>query len=405
MSEIKRLYEDLIVRHFAEDEQMLFLVGPRQVGKTTLSKAYAKRYKDSYYLNWDKKATQELIIAGSDAVAEELKLNALQKDMPIIIFDEIHKYGQWKNFLKGFYDSYKANAYIIVTGSAKLDVYQRGNDSLMGRYFPYRVHPLSVAECVRQSIPKQEISSPIKITKQSFNYLWEFGGFPEPFKKHDKRFKQRWQRLRDQLLFQEDIRDLSQIQEIAQLELLARILHEQSGQLLNYSKLAQKINVSVNTVKRWLNTLESFYYSFQIRPWTKNVVRSLIKEPKSYLWDWSRVNDVGQRAENFVACHLLKAIHFWTDHGFGEYELYFLRNKEKREVDFLVSKNKTPWFIVEVKYSSKQKLSDSLLYYQQQTKAEHAFQVVFDSEYVDKDCFKYTKPIIVPAQTLLSQLI
>lgn len=165
------------------------------------------------------------------------------------------------------------------------------------------------------------------------------------------------------------------------------------------------INVSSPTIRRWLNCLEAFYYCFSIHPWTKNVKRSLRKEPKYYLWDWSLIEDPGARVENFVASHLLKAVHFWTDYGFGEFELHFLRDKEKNEVDFLVTKNKAPWFLVEVKISKNSGISKSLYTFQKQTGAKHAFQVIIDMDYIQKDCFAYRNPIIVPAMTFLSQLI
>ena len=206
-------------------------------------------------------------------------------------------------------------------------------------------------------------------------------------------------------LFNEDLRDLTKIQDFGQMEILAELLQSQSTKLTNYSSLANKINVSVDTVRRWIQVLKSFYYCFIIRPWTKNVTRSLIKEPKIFLWDWSLVEDPGARVENFIASHLLKAIHYWTDYGFGEYGLYFLRDKEKREVDFLVTKNKKPWFIIDVKTAENKGLTKSLHYFQEITRATHAFQVVFDADYVDEDCFSHTEPISVPARTLLSQLI
>ena len=211
--------------------------------------------------------------------------------------------------------------------------------------------------------------------------------------------------MRKEQLFRGDIRDLSRIQEMDQLEMLAELLKHQAGQLVNYSNLANKVRVSVDTIRRWLNTLTAFYYCFIVKPWSKNISRSLLKEPKIYLWDWSELEDKGQRAENFIASHLLKAIHFWTDQGLGNYNLYFLRDKEKREVDFLVTKNDHPWFLVEAKQSDSASLSRHLEIFQQQTKAKHAFQVVIDLDYINADCFSYQKPIIVPAKTFLSQLI
>ena len=221
----------------------------------------------------------------------------------------------------------------------------------------------------------------------------------------DSYFFTKWQQMVNMLLFREDIRDLTNIQEIQQLELLSIILKNQAGSLVNLSKLAQKVQVSVMTIKRWLETLEQFFYCFQIKPWTTNINRSLLKEPKIYLWNWALITEEGSRFENFVACHLLKAVHFWTDVGIGKFDLYFLRDKDKNEVDFLVTRDDQPWFLAEAKLSSHQGISKSLYQFQEKTRAKHAFQITWNEPYVDEDCFIHDKPIIVPAQTFLSQLI
>jgi hypothetical protein len=295
--------------------------------------------------------------------------------------------------------------HIIVTGSARLDVYKAGGDSLMGRYFSYRLHPLSVAEILDPTLKNTEISDPKQMSDEQFSYLLTFGGFPEPFCKHSAPFYNRWKRMRTQQLFQEDLRDLTRVQELGQIQVLAQVLKGQVGQLTSYTELSKKVNVSIDTIKRWLEILKSFYYCYTIQPWSQNVTRSLLKEPKIYLWDWSCVPDLGARAENFIASHLLKAVHFWTDRGWGDYELYYLRDKEKREVDFLVAKNGHPWCLIEVKNSSNGSPSKSLYYFQDMLEVKFAFQVALDMEYVDKNCFESSNPIIVPAKTFLSQLI
>lgn len=403
---MRRIYQSVVTQHFTDCEQILLLAGPRQVGKTTISLA-AKELADPnnfVYLNWDEAKDMELITRGSDAIAARIGANILSTQKPLVIFDEIHKYLRWKKYIKGFYDHYKDKVRIIVTGSAKLDVYRKGGDSLMGRYFLYRIHPFSIAECITSKLPIKEIRAPQPLDEKLFTALWKFGGFPEPFLKQDERFHQRWKNLRLKQLFREDIRDLTQIQELSQMEVFARLLKYQPSQLLSLTNLAQKAQVSVNTAKRWINTLESFYYCFLIRPWTKKITRSLLKEPKIYLWDWADIEDIGAKTENFVAAHLLKAVHFWTDYGFGDFQLHFLRDKEKREVDFLVTKNDQPWFLVEVKVSDTN-LSKSLEVFQKQTEAKHAFQVVLNMDYVEADCFAENKPIVVPLKTFLSQLI
>ena len=405
---MKRSYESIIRDHFSELSQIALLSGPRQVGKTTLAQSLLKT-DQTVYLNWDDFDDRALILKGGCAIADFMGLDQLRDYKPLLIFDEIHKYGQWKQTLKGFFDRYKDQCKILVTGSARMDVYKKGGDSLMGRYFNYRLHPFSVAEVLksaRQLLPGSDIVyKPQALPAGDYDALLQWGGFPEPFIKQDQRFFNRWSRLRDQQLLREDIRVLTRVQELGQLEILAILLKSQSGQLTSYSNLAKKTRVSVDTIRRWTVILESLYYCFAIRPWTKNVTRSLLKEPKYYLWDWSQCTDIGARNENFIASHLLKAVHAWTDRGMGEYQLHFLRDKEKREVDFLVSRNNKPWMMVEVKSSVQNKLSPHLQVFAKQLGVQHVFQLGVEGDYIDADVFTIGRPIVVPAKTFLSQLV
>jgi predicted AAA+ superfamily ATPase len=332
-------------------------------------------------------------------------LERLQSGPVFIALDEIHKYRHWRRLLKGFFDAYEGRTRVLVTGSASLAAFRRGGESLMGRYFPYTLHPISVAECAQAETAKTPVAFPARIDPNEYEALWQFGGFPEPFLKANQRFSNRWGALRNEQLFKEDVRDLTRIQELGQLEMLAALLRRQVGQLTSYAFLARSAQVSVDTVKRWTATLESLFYCFRVKPWHKNVARALRKEPKYYLWDWAQVSDRGARAENLVASALLKAVHWWTETGLGEFGPHFIRDKQKREVDFLVTRDRKPWFLAEVKSSAKASLAPSLHYFTKQTGAEHAFQVAFDAEYVDADCFSNTGPVIVPARTLLSQLV
>jgi hypothetical protein len=242
------------------------------------------------------------------------------------------------------------------------------------------------------------------VSDQQLSHLLRFGGFPEPLLKADVRFYNRWRRLRSELLFREDLRDLTRITEVSQVELLATLVSERSGQLTSFSSLANEINASVDSIRRWLKTLEALHFVFPVRPWFKNVARSLRKEPKYYLWDWSLVGNEGQRIENLVASALLKAVHFWTDEGWGDFSLHYLRDKEKREVDFLVVKDAAPWFLVEVKKGSDH-LSPALGFFLDRLGADHAFQAVLEREFVRADCFSTNRPTIVPLRTLLAQLV
>jgi predicted AAA+ superfamily ATPase len=401
---MKRIYETIIKEHLAEHQQMLFLAGPRQVGKSTLCLAVAKLTDRFLYLNWDNLIHRKIILRGETEILPLIKFDTLSEHKPIIVFDELHKYKDWKNYLKGLYDVYKGKIHFIVCGSAKLDIFRRGGDSLMGRYLLYRVHPLSVKEVIEPTVNLDLISKPQIADPELLNRLLQQGGYPEPFIKDNSRFSNQWRQLRFQQLFREDIQSLEKINSIAQLELLAEILCEQAAGTLNYRSLANDIRVSEDTIKRWINVLSQFYYCFRIQPWSKNVKRSLLKEPKIYLWDWSLVRDPGDKIENLVAGHLLKAVHLWTDLGLGKFGLHYLRDKDKREVDFLVSRDNSPWFMVEVKSSANKSISSNLSYFSEQLDTEYALEVVYDLEYVAKDCFTNKEPLRVPLSTFLSQL-
>jgi uncharacterized protein len=316
----------------------------------------------------------------------------------------LHKHSKWKAFLKGFFDVYGKQVRVTVTGSSRLDVFRRGGDSLMGRYFLYRMHPFSVGECVRTDVPADPIRPAAAIERSDWQALLEHGGFPEPFLRRDAQFTRRWRSLRHDQLTKEDIRAVTQIQELSALETLSHILAERSSQQLIYSNLANGIGVAIDTIRRWVDVFERMHFGFLIRPWFANVTKALRKEPKWFLRDWSGIEDPGARAETFIACQLLKATEGWTDLGLGRFELRYLRDKLKREVDFLVVRDRKPWFLVEVK-SKDASLSESLAYFQKVTKAKHAFQVVQEMPYVEADCFERNDPTVVPARTFLSQIL
>jgi len=392
----------MLAEHLERHRQMAFVIGPRQVGKTTTCRGLS-----SAYLNWDNSDDRQVILDGPAATAGRLGLDRLSRQPPVAVFDELHKFARWKSFLKGFYDTYADSVRAIVTGSSRMDAYRRGGDSLMGRYFLYRMHPFTVAEIASQAIPDplKVIRPPHRIAEKDFDALWTHGGYPEPFLKRDIRFTRRWSSLRRQQLLREDIRDLTRIQELGQIEALVNVLMEHSGDQLIYSSLARQVQVSQDTLSRWIRTLCGFHLGFLLRPWFKNVSKSLRKEPKWFLRDWSNIADDGKRAKTFVACHLLKAVEGWTDLGLGEFQLGYLRDKLKREVDFVVVRDRKPWMLVEVKKADSQP-SDSLAYFQDQTKAPFAFHVVLDAAFVDADCFaKPRPPLVVPARTFLSQLL
>ena len=395
-----RLYETVVANHLAHYRQMVFLSGPRQVGKTTLGESCG-----SVCLNWDDDDVKRTIVAGQSETVNRYGLAGMSESDKVVVFDEIHKYARWKQFLKGFYDVYGRNLRIIATGSAKMDVYKKGGDSMMGRYFPYRMHPFSVAELLDVTLPGEElIRRPRELAREEWEALVRFGGFPDPFVKRDVRFSRRWQALRFEQLTKVDLRDLTKVAELDQLAALAEILLHRSGEQLVYKNLGNEVGVDEKTAKKWIKTLKGLYFGFEVRPWFHNVENSIRKTPKWFVRDWALIEDAGKRAETFVACHLLKAVEFWTDLGYGDFSLNYVRNKRKQEVDFLVARDNRPWFLVEVK-SGDEHLSASLGAFQRQTGARHAFQVVLDADYIDRSCFDYTAPTVVPAKTFLSQLV
>ena len=395
---IQRLFTLALKDHLKSNRQMAFVSGPRQVGKTTVSLDLS-----DYYFDWDNVNHREMMLAGPKSIAGACGLDVLKGKKPVISFDEVHKYSKWKDLLKGFFDTYGGGVLIIVTGSSRLDVFRKGGDSLMGRYFLYRMHPLGVSELAGIHSLDELLRDPIPIADEDFDALWNYGGFPEPFVRRNDRFHRRWKRLRNQQLFKEEVRELTRVQELSQLEILGKLLASRSGEQIRYSGLARTIRINDKTVRNWVAHLVSLHYGFLVMPWYRNVSRSLRKEPKWYLRDWSDVRDAGKRAETFVACHLLKAVEGWTDLGLGSFELRYIRDKDKREVDFVVIRDEEPWFLVEVKRSS-MSLSAQLEYFQKSTGCSHAFQVVTALDFVGADCFERNEPVVVPARTFLSQL-
>jgi predicted AAA+ superfamily ATPase len=397
---IPRLYDAIFEEHRERYRQMAFVTGPRQVGKTTTCRAQA-----SSYLNWDNLDHRRVLLAGPAAIADYLRLSELRGRAATCTLDELHKYRRWRTLLKGFFDTYGERVRCIVTGSSHLDVFRRAGESLMGRYFHYRMHPLSIGELLRQDLPQTEVRDPKRLSEAKFAALWDHGGYPEPFLKRDRRFSTRWHGLRAQQMLREDVRDLTRVHELAQIEQLGLLLSERSGQSLVLSNVANDVQVSVDTARRWVGALCALHWGFLVRPWWRSVSKALRKEPKWYLHDWSACEDSGSRAETFVACHLLKAVEGWQDLGLGTFELRYLRDKMKREVDFVVVRDRKPWFLVEVKLSDRA-LSPALAHFQRQVGARHAFQVVIDMPYVDADCFAQGAiPLAVPARTFLSQLL
>lgn len=369
----KRYLVEQVLRDLGE--KMVFIGGPRQVGKTSLATYLAENHFPSYdYLNWDSRDDRRRILRSE-----------FKGDARIVLFDEIHKYKDWKNYLKGQFDKHKKDFYILVTGSARLDVYRRGGDSLMGRYYYYRLHPFSVAEFLEKKneiAPGKEIvpAEPAAGMKEATEAALKFGGFPEPFLKQSERELRRWHNQRVERLVREDIRDLENIRDLSLLQLLVDSLPERVGSLLSLNSLREDLSVAHKTVSKWMDVLEKFYYHFRIYPFHHKKIRSLKKEPKLYLWDWSEAPDGGgARLENMVASHLLKTSHFLNDVEGYKTDLHFLRDMDGREVDFLVTEKGKPWFAVEVKAASKE-VSKSLTYFGERMEIPFLYQIVYGKD-------------------------
>jgi predicted AAA+ superfamily ATPase len=329
MNKIRSRYLTDSIREDLQDRKMVFIGGPRQVGKTSLSLSLIPTIDEKHpaYLNWDRTDDRRRILVG------ELPL-----EYPLIVLDEIHKFARWRNLLKGFYDTTKSSNQYIITGSARLDYYRKGGDSLQGRYHYYRLHPFSLGELSAHP------------TAGDLETLLKFGGFPEPLFKATERHWRRWQRERLTRVIREDLQDLERVKEISLIELLVEALPTRVGSPLSIKNLREELQVSHEAVDRWIGILERMYLCFRIPPFGSPKLRAVKKEQKLYFWDWSQVPDSnGIRFENLVASQLLKFCHWQEDTQGHAMELRYFRDVDGREVDFVVLKDKRPIFAVECK--------------------------------------------------------
>lgn len=325
---IKRLQEDKI--HADLDKKMVFIVGPRQVGKTWLSKKIAKRYQNSIYLNYDLQEDREVI---------QRKSWPLNTDL--IVFDELHKMKGWKNYLKGVYDTREGGVRILVTGSARMEAFRKTGDSLAGRYFVHHLFPFSLSEL--QDTP----------FSTSLDRLIERGGFPEPFLAESKEDADRWRKQYSDSLIREDSLTLEEISDMKTLYDVFEILRRSVSSQISYASIGQSLGISPVTVKRYIGILESLYIIFKIKTFSKKISRSILKETKIFFYDTGLVvGDVGAVLENTVAVSLLKQITYTNDTKGKSDTLMYLRTKDRREVDFvIVDSNNTPTHMIEVKTS------------------------------------------------------
>ena len=346
-----KIWQDLAI-----DKSMIFLVGPRQTGKTTLAQIISRSFTNSLYFNWD------IAEHRANFIQNPTFFEALERrdsSTPLIIFDEIHKYSDWKNYLKGVYDRFHKNYQFLVSGSGRLDLYQRGGDSMAGRYFLFHLWPFTVAELGKRN---KEIglflNDPLKIEmeradelKEIWSELSELSGFPEPYLTGRKTTYNRWSNTYSQQLIREDVRDLTGVKYVADMETLYLLLPSKVGSPISIPSLARDLRVSYNSVRSWLSVFERFFLIFSISPWTMRVARAIQKERKVYLWDTPRIKEPAARFENMVALELYRAVTAWNDMGYGSFSLHFIKNKERQEVDFLIANEREPLVLVEAKLS------------------------------------------------------
>jgi uncharacterized protein len=346
--------------------KMVFICGPRQIGKTTLAKQLLGSEESDRYLNWD---------------IDEDRAAILKGDFPlepgIVVLDEIHKYRRWRQSLKGLFDKRGKQLQILVTGSARLDHYRYGGDSLQGRYYFYRLHPLSVAELGLR-------------TEKELRELLVYGGFPEPYFLKDPVETRRFSALYRSRVIRDDLRDLERVTEVGLIERLALRLPELVGSPLSINALCEDLQVSHSTVARWVTILENLYFIFRIYPFGAPRLRAVKKEAKHYHFDWTQIDDEGARFENLVACHLLKWCHYLIDTEGRAMELRYFRDVDKREVDFVVTEKNKPILFIEAKLSGKE-TNPALRYLHERFPNVDAYQISLKDEpgFMDKSGIRH----------------
>ena len=349
-------------------DKILLLTGPRQCGKTTLSQQLGNRYD---YLNYDSEEHRDI-----------LEKKEWKKDTDYLIFDELHKKESWKRWLKGVYDTQERALGIVVTGSARMDIFRKTGDSLAGRFFSFRLHPFDVKEiCKFNKKAKAE---------NVLNRLLKTGGFPEPYIKNQTSYYTKWKRAHLDVIFKQDLIDLEAPRKFKKIELLVQILKKHIGTPVSYYNLAQRLNVSPKSIELWLEWLENLFVVFKVPPYHVNLNHALKKKSKYYFYDTAQLpHDNGQRLENLTACALLKENHFQEDCLGKEKNLFFVQNTNKKEIDFLVTKKQKPSALIEVKWKDNA-FSSSFKSFEMNFKNVKKFQIVKELSR-EKDSFSGVK--------------
>lgn len=368
----------------------------------------ASSFTNSLYFNWDIPEHRTRFLQDHRFFEGVERKDATA---PLIIFDEIHKYRDWKNALKGIYDEFHDSYRFLVTGSGRLDLYQKGGDSLAGRYFPFHLFPLTIAELGNsQRRPFEAFRrTPLQISMEgaaeaqaTWERLAELSGFPEPYLSGRKTTWRRWSQTYARQLVREDIRDLSGIKSIQDLETLYLLLPTKVGSPLSVPSLAGDLKASYNSVRNWLDIFERFYLTFSVTTWAGRIARAIQKERKIYLWDYAQIRDPAARFENMVAAELWRAVVLWNDLGYGRFSLHFVRDKNKREVDFLIVDEGAPFLLIEAKLGDNEP-AKALRFFQAQLEIP-AVQLTGGSDSYRLSGSGKQQILVAPAAAWLSQL-
>lgn len=360
------------------DKKIVLMAGPRQVGKTTLSKALMKNIE---YFNYDSSKDRKLI-----------RNTEWRKNSDLVVLDEIHKMRKWKSWIKGIYDTEGIPPRLLLTGSAFLDTFRQAGDSLAGRHFYYRLHPFTVKELKNQMAPRD-----------SLDRILKFGGFPEPFLAKSEKVAARWRKSHLDVILRQDLLDLERVREIRSIEILIELLADRVGGSVSFQSLAEDIGTSIHTIKHWLLILERLFVIFRVTPYSKNIAGAIRKESKYYFYDTQQVtNGEAARFENTIACALHAELQFLEDTEGKKTALHVLRDKQKHEVDFLTFVDKKPRLLVEAKLSD-ENFSPSLFRFVKRLHSPSlkAFQVVYQcSREREKDGIR-----VIEASHFLSNVI
>jgi predicted AAA+ superfamily ATPase len=343
----------------AAEKSMVFLAGPRQSGKTTLAKIIADVFTNSLYCNWDIPEHRARLLKNPVFFTSLFRRDASR---PLVVFDEIHKYRDWKNYLKGMYNQFSGDYQFLVAGSGRLDLFQKGGDSLAGRYLLFHLWPFTAAELGGGNRTLEDLlHDPLQVSLEQVKEaqtIWEgletLSGFPEPFFSGRVTSYRRWTTGYSQRLIREDIRELTDIRSVTDMETLYHLLPSKVGSPLSVPSLANDLRVTYNTMRNWLAVFERFFLTFSLSTWTERIARAIHKERKIYLFDTPRIKNPAARFENMVAIELWRAVSCWNAMGYGFFTLHFIRNKAQQEVDFLIANEREPFLLIECKLADGQ---------------------------------------------------